>query len=172
MARIEKRVTDEQKQAWIAYCQDKGISESDMLGLLIEQVTKGKVGIHFKGLKKTKTNNINIRLSPGEIKKVTERAILEKFPSRTTWVKKLIISTLENGPVLTDTEVNTLRESNREINAIGRNLNQIAHALNIDFRQASCLNFSVIDIALKKIDSLSGVVNSVIDKANYRWSDE
>ncbi|HBT9902792.1 TPA: MobC family plasmid mobilization relaxosome protein, partial [Klebsiella pneumoniae] len=37
-------------------------------------------------------------------------------------------------PVLTDEEVNTVRESCRQLGAIGRNLNQVARALNIEFR--------------------------------------
>ncbi|MCV0267914.1 MobC family plasmid mobilization relaxosome protein [Pseudomonas aeruginosa] len=42
-------------------------------------------------------------------------------------------------PVLTDEEVNTVRESCRQLGAIGRNLNQVARALNIEFRESDKL---------------------------------
>ncbi|EPL6090831.1 plasmid mobilization relaxosome protein MobC, partial [Klebsiella pneumoniae] len=46
-------------------------------------------------------------------------------------------------PVLTDEEVNTVRESCRQLGAIGRNLNQVARALNIEFTYRKLKNQSI-----------------------------
>ncbi|EPX6815665.1 plasmid mobilization relaxosome protein MobC, partial [Shigella flexneri] len=48
-------------------------------------------------------------------------------------------------PVLTDEEVNTVRESCRQLGAIGRNLNQVARALNIEFRESDKLKQEAIE---------------------------
>ena len=43
MPRIVKRVTPELKEKWQTFCHERGVSESDMLGLLLEKVTAGIV---------------------------------------------------------------------------------------------------------------------------------
>jgi len=84
--RIERRVTKEQKEAWQAFCQAQGVSESDMLGLMFEKVTAGNVAIDHRGLKETKTDQIKIRLNTRDMKRITERAKAEGFTSRTAWL--------------------------------------------------------------------------------------
>ena len=54
------------------------------------------------------------------------------FDSRTSWLTRVAIEALERGPATTQTELTELRRSRSELAAIGRNLNQIARALNID----------------------------------------
>ncbi|MET7091327.1 plasmid mobilization relaxosome protein MobC [Klebsiella pneumoniae] len=55
-------------------------------------------------------------------------------------------------PVLTDEEVNTVRESCRQLGAIGRNLNQVARALNIEFRESDKLKQEAIEKLAERID--------------------
>jgi len=124
--RIERRVTKEQKEAWQAFCQAQGVSESDMLGLMFEKVTAGNVAIDHRGLKETKTDQIKIRLNTRDMKRITERAKAEGFTSRTAWLTAVAMANLNREPVLTESEIQALRTSNRELAAIGRNLNQIA----------------------------------------------
>ena len=50
MPRIVKRVTPELKEKWQTFCHERGVSESDMLGLLLEKVTAGIVPNEAKGL--------------------------------------------------------------------------------------------------------------------------
>lgn len=166
---IKKEVTVEQKQAWKAFCQDRGINESDMLGLVIEKITEGQVGFDFKGLTEPKTDKVTIRLLPGDIKKMTARAKAEGFPSRTTWLTNFVLSVLNDDPILTDAEVNTLRASNRELAAIGRNLNQVARAINIDFREGNQITVSAIEALAKRIETHKDVVAELMSKSVNRW---
>ena len=46
------------------------------------------------------------------------------------WVSSLVQSSLMTTPVLTDQEVEVVSWANRELAAVGRNLNQIARSMN------------------------------------------
>ncbi|EAV2676858.1 MobC family plasmid mobilization relaxosome protein [Salmonella enterica] len=169
MPRIEKRVTPELKEKWQTFCYERGVSESDMLGLLLEKVTAGVVPNEAKGLEEPRSDKVTIRLSPNDIHNMTERAKAEGFPSRTTWLTNLVLATLNKEPVLTDAEVNALRGSNRELAAIGRNLNQIARALNVEFRDSDKLNKELIERLLEQIDGHRDKVSNLIDRNMNRW---
>ncbi len=145
MPRIEKRVTPEQKEAWQAFCKAQGLGESEMLGLVLEKVTAGQVDTGFKGSEGPRSGQIKITLKPNEIEQMTARAKEEGFPSRTTWLTRLVLNTLNKTPALTECETNVLRESNRELLAIGRNLNQIVRVLNKDNRESDKITKQVIE---------------------------
>ena len=60
---------------------------------------------------------------------VKKRAELEGMKSA-QWVSSLVQSSLMTKPVLTDQEVEVVSWANRELAAVGRNLNQIARSMN------------------------------------------
>ena len=60
---------------------------------------------------------------------VKKRAELEGMKSA-QWVSSLVQSSLMTTPVLTDQEVEVVSWANRELAAVGRNLNQIARSMN------------------------------------------
>ncbi|HDU3873452.1 TPA: plasmid mobilization relaxosome protein MobC, partial [Klebsiella pneumoniae] len=74
-------------------------------------------------------------------------------------------------PVLTDEEVNTVRESCRQLGAIGRNLNQVARALNIEFRESDKLKQEAIEKLAERIDQYLDHVSELFDKTWSRWHD-
>ncbi|WP_114141180.1 plasmid mobilization relaxosome protein MobC, partial [Escherichia coli] len=74
-------------------------------------------------------------------------------------------------PVLTDEEVNTVRESCRQLGAIGRNLNQVARALNIEFRESDKLKQEAIEKLAERIDQHLDHVSELFDKTWSRWHD-
>lgn len=172
MPRIVKRITPEQKEVWQTFCKDRGISESDMLGLLIERVTAGQVINDSKGLEEPRTGKVTIRLSPDDVQRMTARAKAEGFPSRTTWLTNLAMATLSKEPVLTDAEINSLRESNRELAAIGRNLNQIARVLNVEFRESDRLNREAIEALSSRIEEHKDMVAQLLDRNLNRWGND
>lgn len=167
--RIERRVTKEQKEAWQAFCHAQGVSESDMLGLMIEKVTAGSVALDHKGLKETKTDQLNIRLNTRDMKRITKRAKAEGFISRTAWLTAVAMANLNREPVLTESEIQALRTSNRELAAIGRNLNQIAKVLNTEFRESDKLNRQAVLALSEKIDSHREEVAGLLQRNLNKW---
>ncbi|HCI4281960.1 TPA: plasmid mobilization relaxosome protein MobC [Klebsiella variicola subsp. variicola] len=140
-----------------------------MLAMMIERVTSGEVDLEPKGLAEVKTNQINIKLPASKIDEITQRAKQEGFPSRTTWVVSVISQALDNKPVLNDEEANTIRASNRELSAIGRNLNQIARKLNIEFRDSDRLSAEAIERLSDAIEQHKTAVAIFLDKSQKRW---
>ncbi|WP_407226612.1 hypothetical protein [Enterobacter hormaechei] len=67
-------------------------------------------------------------------------------------------------PVLTDEEVNTVRESCRQLGAIGRNLNRGGGALNIEFRESDKLKQEAIEKLAERIDQHLDHVSELFDK--------
>jgi len=114
MPRIEKRLTAEQKEAWRSFCKTQGFSESEMLGIILEKVTEGQVDTGFSGTEEARSEKLTIRLQPKDIQRMTARAKADGFPSRTTWLTRLALTTLNKTLVSTELEKNALRESSRE----------------------------------------------------------
>lgn len=143
-----------------------------MLKMMIQHVSGSSVEMSFPGLKETKTGKLTIRLGRDAERKAIERAKAEKFPSRTTWATSLFLSVLNKTPVLNEEEVNLLRESNRELAAIGRNLNQVARALNIEFRESDRINRKAIESLANQIEMHRDKVAALLDKGMNRWFDD
>lgn len=167
--RIERRVTKEQKEAWQAFCHAQGVSESDMLGLMIQKVTAGAIAFDLKGLKENKTDKLTIRLIARDKDRITERAKAEGFTSRTAWLTAVAMANLNREPVLTESEIQALRTSNRELAAIGRNLNQIAKVLNTEFRESDKLNRQAVIALSEKIDSHREQIADLLKRNLNKW---
>ncbi|WP_243637442.1 plasmid mobilization relaxosome protein MobC [Parashewanella curva] len=67
------------------------------------------------------------------------------------------------------TETDALKESNRQLAAIGRNLNQIARVLNIEFRHSDKITAEMIELLVDRIDQHSTKVEDLIQQGHKRW---
>ena len=79
----------------------------------------------------------------------------------------LIQSHVYQPPVLTTTELKVLNESNRQIRAMGVNINQIARAFNtmdVDIRRLK--DFYLVENLLK--ENL-GIIDKLLRAANRSW---
>ncbi|WP_238966468.1 plasmid mobilization relaxosome protein MobC [Vibrio alginolyticus] len=73
---------------------------------------------------------------------------------------------------MSESEIAALRESNRELAAIGRNLNQIARTLNIEFREGDRLKLEAVEALTARIEQHKDSVATLINKNMNRWNDE
>lgn len=171
MPRVEARLTDSDKKAWVTFCKANGLRESDMLRRMIQRVAGGAVTLDgCEG--ETRSCKLTIRLSPTQDRRLAERAKEEGYCSRTSWVTAMVLAELHKEPVLTDAEISALRESNRELAAIGRNLNQVARALNIEFRESDKLKQDAIEKLVELIELHTEQVASLLSRNMNRWSDD
>ncbi|RJY17462.1 plasmid mobilization relaxosome protein MobC [Parashewanella spongiae] len=141
--------------------------ESGMVRMMINQVLPDTG--NDEELHQAKSNKVTIRLSEHDIQKLTTQAIEEGYVYRTSWVTACVTANLTRTPVLTNEEIKTLRESNRQLAAVGRNLNQIARVLNIDFRHSDKVTREMIEILDNKISDHKTMVNTLINKNCRRW---
>jgi Bacterial mobilisation protein (MobC) len=86
------------------------------------------------------------------------------------WVASLIQSNLMSEPVVTDAELVRLRESIRELNYIGRNINQIAKALNENFHETDRVNLATLKTLEVTIDKNMDAIYEFIGAKNRAWS--
>ena len=72
----------------------------------------------------------SVRLPEYVAEAARERATAAGIKAVSRWITALTQSNVSTSPVLTETEIAALLDNARALNAIGRNINQIAHSLN------------------------------------------
>ena len=103
------------------------------------------------------SEHLSVRLPTFLANAVRERAT-HKGMSASRWKARLIQSHLMREPVLSDGQIDALRDSNLELRAIGRNLNQIARALNARPEETDRLK-------LEAVNALADVIKTHVETA-------
>lgn len=114
---------------------------------------------------------ITVRL-PAFLKRAVVQRAKAAGMSMGRWVSCLVQSNLMRAPVLTDTELAAVTASRRELAAVGRNINQIARALNDAPHE-------IVRIRLEKLAELAAVLNetrasisALVRSSNGVWAVE
>jgi len=132
-ALIVARVPAETKQRFADVARHHGVSESVLLRRLVDAALLTAVVPQTPELAPvepaTLSGKISVRLRPDDLTLLRERAKARQMPTG-TYVALLVRSHLRNLSPLPAEELKALRCSVAELGAIGRNLNQIARALN------------------------------------------
>jgi len=165
------------KRPWVDYCNAIGKKPGSALKEAIElQLQKAAKQPEVKTYQQTSEappvepkERFEILLTKSEKQAVRERANMERCSMR-RWIVDAIRAGLTKEPQFGMREIDALGESNYQLLAIGRNLNQIAKRMN-EGRQE--------DIALKSIDRLrdlidrhTDVVSKAIRASLERWNIE
>lgn len=130
---IQCRVTPEMKTLVHALAQREQITESALIKQLLEVVLRTSALSHFP--KPEALDEINrdtrvyVRLSPDDRQLLSSRAT-ERGMASATYVSVLVRAHLRNLTPLPKEELLALKRTVAELGAIGRNLNQIARAVN------------------------------------------
>ena len=122
-------VTRSEKQAFHAFCEAHEMSPSAMLRLMLSKVCPD-ISPGEAPDRAAKTAPLFLRLRAEEVKDVRARAKSEGI-SAPGWVRRVVLAVLRKAPAYTKQEEIALLSSNAELLALGRNINQIAHHLNI-----------------------------------------
>ena len=164
---VKTQLSEEDKQKWQQFCQANGMTESGMMRFMMNQVLPDIAS--NDEFNEAKSNKITIRLSDHEMQKLTTQAVEEGYIYRTSWATACVMANLTRTPVLTEGEIKALRESNRQLAAVGRNLNQIARVLNIDYRYSDKFTREMIQVLDAKFEKHKAMVNDLINKSCKRW---
>ena len=122
-------VTRSEKQTFHAFCEAHEMSPSAMLRLMLSKVCPD-ISPGEAPDRAAKTAPLFLRLRAEEVKDVRARAKSEGI-SAPGWVRRVVLAVLRKAPAYTKQEEIALLSSNAELLALGRNINQIAHHLNI-----------------------------------------
>ena len=91
-------------------------------------------------------------------------------PSR--WLAALVQSNLTRHPVLTDDELQAVEATTRELSAIGRNINQIARALNEAHFQTERVRLDRLADLSEKINKVRDAIRVLVRASRNVWRNE
>lgn len=111
----------------------RGLSESELLRAVLQAAT----GTDNNDEHPTQPDPDNAEVDrmtvrmPRFLLEATKARAKRKGMAPSRWITALVQSNLTGNPVMSDTEVVAIRACARELAAIGRNMNQIARAINL-----------------------------------------
>lgn len=112
---------------------------------------------------------IYVLLTVSEREAADDRARLEGFPSTNQWVAATVRAALTNMPQFGKHEIEVLGQSNHELLAIGRNLNQIAKHLNAANGDMAGYDAQLVQDLAAAVRKHVSKVGDVLRASIYRW---
>jgi hypothetical protein len=131
----------DKKRPWIDWCEERGLVPGDVLKRAVAemmgeaerqpsiQLDREKIGSLNVGAKDSERERIEIRLLRSEYEKIISCVEADGFGNAQQWLVALVRNYLTRTPQFGQREFELLGESNRQLLALGRNLNQIAKAV-------------------------------------------
>ena len=172
------RVTAGFKDAFTRYASAAGVSAPAALKAIVGQVvTATRVEpdeLEIPKAPEIRSERVTVRFSKEEMAEIAPRA--QDYGSPRDWLVALARAQIApDVPQFSPEALQTLYESNRELSAIGRNVNQIAHAVNLDLQQAGQLRRSralVDELASLKavIATHTERVTALCSASTARWT--
>lgn len=177
---VKARVTAGMKAAFDRYASARNMTASVALKALVQHVVRSAqidtASITPPKPPPLRSERIAVRFSLEEIQAIEPMAV--EFGGVREWIVALVRSKIRpDAPQITLDEAKALYESNRELWAIGRNVNQIAHAINLDMQQAghlvgSAAKIRELDHLRAAIDSHTAKVLQLCNASFDRWTSE
>jgi antitoxin component of RelBE/YafQ-DinJ toxin-antitoxin module len=165
---LQTYVSEDIKAKFAAAAKQYGCgNEAQFLRVMVERVLQHDTPA-VPPARGGKRVQVNIGLTPEENCRVTELAARQVLP-RTTWIVNLVRAHAFKEPQFVFAEIDALMESNRQLAAIGRNLNQIARNLNLDLNASYQVTLEAIEALANDIKLHRGKVAALMDANLNRW---
>lgn len=165
-ARFALSLDDTRKDRLRQYADANGVSAAAVIKAIIDRLptpaTEPPAGATEPG-----AVQVNVRLPGVALTNLDKHVESGGFLNRTTCARSLLLHALNDEPPLAEPEIQALRESRRELAAVGRNLNQIARALNTD-NDAEGPSAELLQTTRDTINAHRQAVNVMIRKAEQR----
>jgi len=167
------------KQPWLDWCRASGVTPSDGLRQIVARLVTGQgrattspiaarpaPGAPTKDERPTVRKEIS--LTAAELAQVEALAHEEGF-SVSRWLVATVRARLTGTRPLGQRELEVLRQSNAQLLAVGRNLNQIAKALNQTPQDRSFYSVAQVEALGAQIKAHSVAVANVMAEDLRRW---
>jgi predicted DNA binding CopG/RHH family protein len=170
---LKTLVEPETKIRFQAMAKARGLSESELLRALVLAVDQEEGVLDMQPVKpeldKLDQERITVRMPRFLMEAVNARGRLKGMaPSR--FITAMIQSNLTKQPVMTGEELNALQETNRELVAIGRNLNQIARSLNGNFYETERIKLDSLRELKQVINKNVDEIRNLVRASNNSWN--
>lgn len=158
----------DQKQRLAAFATQQQQSQAAIIRGLIEYLPAVSDAVPPPAENATKQTNI--RLTDDECRQLDSLAQSAGYAGRATWVQALVRANLSKQPMLTLEELKAVADASRQLAHVGRNLNQMARALNIDAHDADKPTVAFLRDLSSQIDSLRHEIRALADASDRQWS--
>lgn len=170
MSIISTRLDADTRDRFRAMAQALGRRESELLRELIQArlETQDSIDENLILTKVDGNQNVMVRIPKALMAALKGRA-KTKGMAHSRWVADLVQSHLLQKPVFTMYESEQLRRATSELGAVGRNLNQIAHSLNINPNETDRVKIEMIDKLRLAIKKEMHSTRLLINASNRSW---
>jgi hypothetical protein len=168
---VAARMTTEKKQRFAAMAHNRGLSESSLLNKLIDGALVIAPPIDPITSQDVRplpaTGKVSVRLRPDDLMLLRERAKGRELPAG-TYVSLLVRAHLRSLTPLPTAEFAALRQSLLQVAAIGRNLNQIARALNSGERDVGLRREDLFAL-VRALIGLRDHIHNLLESNSQSW---
>ena len=182
---VKTRVSPAEQKQFQDLAETAGKKPGTLLRELVQaHIAGGVVPVRETGPAKKIAPAAHVELDRFELRlaafmktEVKRRAQAEEMSS-SEWVSALIQTVLMDEPVLTDREIEIISHANRQLAALGRNLNQIARSMNraelthLPLSREDILTLHGISELKSQIRKLRESVLSLVRARNRAWGVE
>lgn len=162
------------KKPWVDFCKAQGVSPSDALRQVVARLIEHGAAqpTHqvqmVAGEEERPTLRKKVSMTPSEFAAVEALAKSEGF-SAPKWIVALIRGRLTGQPQFGQPELEALTSSNLQLMKIGRNLNQLAKALNTAPHERGAFRVDLIEQIDSAIKVHTGKVAGLVSASTRRW---
>ena len=174
---LRARVDEDLKSLFLQKAEERDLSESELLRKIVlefftHEKKKDEVEDVLRAVEPDAENAENekmtIRLPRFLVDAAKERA-KAKGMATSRWIAALVQSSLMQKPVMVDQELTVLRSNIRELNAIGRNINQMARALNESKNNTDKVKLDTLDLLRTYLDRNIAFVRGLVRASQQAW---
>jgi len=169
---VKTLIDAETKTRFRRMAKARGLSESELLRAAVLVVTGQDSGPDQPiepDPENADTERMTVRM-PGFLMDAAKNRAKGKGMAPSRWVTALVQSHLTGQPVMTDAELAGLQASSRELAAIGRNINQIAKAINEAFHETERVRLDKLaELSRATIDNRAAI-RALVRASRNAWT--
>ena len=172
---LKTTVPDETKDAFNALAERYGLSESEFLRTIVISVMRDaktpETEIRKVAEKDTEQARITVRFPVFLLDELKRRSAYRGM-AVSRFISAMVQSQIRRVPVMTVPEIRVLNKAIYELSAIGRNLNQIARALNADLRETDRLKLSHLTALSILLEDIKTGMRQLVRESSNAWGDD
>jgi len=170
---IKIYIDSDLKNRFCKLAKAKGLSGSEFYRMAVQEILEREEKVNQTVVESDTENSCpaqaTIRM-PNFLKEMGKHKAKMKGMTFSRWVASLIQSNLMRLPVMTKKEIYALESSNRELAAIGRNINQIARTLNEAFYKTEAVRLEKLAELNCEIAKNRKTIHELIKASHNVWS--
>ncbi|MCP3669800.1 MAG: hypothetical protein GY814_05100 [Gammaproteobacteria bacterium] len=127
---LRSRCSDELEQSFTALAKHRGLTPSALLRSMAEEIVLKETGVVDTPANdfEAKAKTVSTRITDREAKRMGD-ILAAEHKSTSVFLLALIRARLNKAPHFAKEELTALREATRQLQAVGRNLNQVMKAI-------------------------------------------